>query len=164
MSCHNGHEAESGQLANPLLTDQVPLPEARTDSEQFEQLKDWLDSYRPWELFDPQARNIVKDSVTAIIPKDPTKRLGQLKYTYDNYKALDCPEWLDFASKKDDQASPMKAVGKYLTAIVEKNPKTFRIFSPDELRSNKLDEVFNKTTRNMQWDVSCLTSILCRRA
>lgn len=31
-------------------------------------------------------------------------------------------------------------------------PKTFRIFSPDELRSNKLDQVFAKTTRNMQWD------------
>lgn len=33
-----------------------------------------------------------------------------------------------------------------------KQPRTFRIFSPDELRSNKLDQVFNYTTRDMQWD------------
>ena len=33
-----------------------------------------------------------------------------------------------------------------------RNPKTFRIFSPDELVSNKLDEVFEETGRNFQWD------------
>lgn len=32
------------------------------------------------------------------------------------------------------------------------NPNTFRIFSPDELVSNKLDGVFKVTGRNLQWD------------
>lgn len=35
-----------------------------------------------------------------------------------------------------------------------RNPKTFRIFSPDELVSNKLDAVFDVTGRNFQWDVA----------
>lgn len=139
-------------VVNSFRAHQVPLPEARSDSEQFEQLKDWLDSYHPSQLFDPAQSNIVKPEVTAILPKNPAKRLGQLKYTYDNLQPLNCPPWLDFSSGTEDQASPMKAVGKYLTAIIEKNPKTFRIFSPDELRSNKLDEVFSKTTRDFQWD------------
>jgi xylulose-5-phosphate/fructose-6-phosphate phosphoketolase len=35
-----------------------------------------------------------------------------------------------------------------------RNPQTFRIFSPDELVSNKLDAVFDVTSRNFQWDVA----------
>jgi len=41
---------------------------------------------------------------------------------------------------------------EYLGAVIEKNPSTFRIFSPDEFESNKLDGVFKKTTRQFQWD------------
>jgi xylulose-5-phosphate/fructose-6-phosphate phosphoketolase len=35
-----------------------------------------------------------------------------------------------------------------------RNPKTFRIFSPDELVSNKLDAVLDEGDRNFQWDVA----------
>ena len=34
----------------------------------------------------------------------------------------------------------------------DRNPTTFRIFSPDELVSNKLNAVFDVTGRNFQWD------------
>lgn len=37
----------------------------------------------------------------------------------------------------------MKAIGAYLKAVVERNPTSFRMFSPDELASNKLDAVFD---------------------
>ena len=43
-------------------------------------------------------------------------------------------------------------VGEYVKKIVELNPETFRIFSPDELTSNKLDAAFEITHRNFQWD------------
>jgi phosphoketolase len=43
-------------------------------------------------------------------------------------------------------------IGSYIAKVVEMNPKTFRIFSPDELNSNKLDECFKITHRNFQWD------------
>jgi xylulose-5-phosphate/fructose-6-phosphate phosphoketolase len=39
-----------------------------------------------------------------------------------------------------------------LADTVKRNPNSFRVFSPDELASNKLDDVFEVTTRNMQWD------------
>ena len=44
----------------------------------------------------------------------------------------------------------MKAIGKYLTDTIKRNPQSFRIFSPDELSSNKLDGVFSVTNRNFQ--------------
>lgn len=46
----------------------------------------------------------------------------------------------------------MKAIGRYLTDTIKRNPTTFRVFSPDELASNKLDDVFEVTNRNFQWD------------
>ena len=44
------------------------------------------------------------------------------------------------------------SVGEYVKQVVEMNPHTFRIFSPDELNSNKLDAAFEITHRNFQWD------------
>lgn len=35
-----------------------------------------------------------------------------------------------------------------------RNPTTFRIFSPDELVSNKLDAVLDDSGRNFQWDIA----------
>lgn len=46
----------------------------------------------------------------------------------------------------------MQAIGALLDQTLVDNPKSIRIFSPDELVSNKLDAVFNHTTRNFQWD------------
>jgi xylulose-5-phosphate/fructose-6-phosphate phosphoketolase len=36
--------------------------------------------------------------------------------------------------------------------IIELNPNSFRVFSPDELSSNKLDACLEVTHRNFQWD------------
>ena len=68
------------------------------------------------------------------------------------YMPLKVPEWQQFAIQKDAQQSPMKTIGRLLDQVVVDNPKTFRIFSPDELVSNKLDAVFEHTGRNFQWD------------
>ena len=46
----------------------------------------------------------------------------------------------------------MKVAGKLLAQIVQDNPKSFRIFSPDEFMSNKLDAVLEVIGRNFQWD------------
>jgi xylulose-5-phosphate/fructose-6-phosphate phosphoketolase len=37
---------------------------------------------------------------------------------------------------------------------VYRNPTTFRIFSPDELASNKLDTLLEDSGRNFQWDIA----------
>lgn len=46
----------------------------------------------------------------------------------------------------------MKAIGNLIDQALVDNPKSLRIFSPDELVSNKLDAVFNHTGRDFQWD------------
>lgn len=54
-----------------------------------------------------------------------------------------------FQAKKGSQASRMQTVGRLLGQVVQDNPKSFRIFSPDKL---KLNEVFKHTGRKFQSD------------
>ncbi len=46
----------------------------------------------------------------------------------------------------------MKIVGRFLDRVLQDNPAAVRVFSPDELESNKLDAVLEHTGRNFQWD------------
>lgn len=87
------------------------------------------------------------------LPRDQERRLGFLKETYNAYKPLELSDWKAFGYEKGkEDVSCMKAIGKYLSDTIKKNPDSYRIFSPDELASNKLDGVFDETTRNFQWD------------
>ncbi|EIN09747.1 phosphoketolase, partial [Punctularia strigosozonata HHB-11173 SS5] len=131
---------------------QVPLPAANKDQKQLEALQAWLRSYKTEELFTVDGAPV--DDILSIIPQEKEKRLGQRAEAYKAYRPLDVPDWREFAiaKEKGEQASCMQAVGRLLRAVIERNPASFRIFSPDELESNKLDAVFEVTGRNMQWD------------
>ncbi|TFY60649.1 hypothetical protein EVG20_g7344 [Dentipellis fragilis] len=131
---------------------QVPLPEAKTNPEQLSALQDWLNSYRAHELFDETGQPI--QSILDVIPDVNEKKLGQRKEANDGYTPLDVPEWLPMGVQKGSQKSCMKVVGEFLHDVVERNPSSFRIFSPDELVSNKLDAVLRDSGRNFQWDIA----------
>lgn len=88
----------------------------------------------------------------SIIPTDSEKRLGQRKEAYRDYQPADLPNWKDFAVKKGIEESSMKVTGQFLDGVFQRNPHGVRLFSPDELESNKLDACLNHTSRNMQWD------------
>jgi len=131
---------------------QVPLPAAKSDEKQRAMLQEWLRSYKPSELFEAENGKPI-DEILSTIPKEESRRLGQVPETYTGHIKLDLPSWMKFAvEKKDNQKSCMKACGAYLKNVIERNKSTFRIFSPDELESNKLSQVFEVTGRNFQWD------------
>ncbi|KAI9803334.1 MAG: hypothetical protein M1826_004971 [Phylliscum demangeonii] len=138
------------QIEGSFRSHQVPLPAAKTDAEELKALQDWLSSYKPKELF-TETGNVV-DAILSILPEDDAKKLGQRKETYDVYEPLKLPDWQRFSVRKGTQESCMKAVGELLDQVLVDNPHTMRIFSPDELVSNKLDAVFKHTQRNFQWD------------
>lgn len=128
---------------------QVPLMAAKSDDGQLKDLQKWLESYGPKDLFKEDGD--IVDAIKAILPKDDLK-LGRVAETFKSHEVLDLPDWKQFAVEKASEESCMKAVGRLLDATMQKNPKSFRIFSPDELVSNKLDAVFDHTGRNFQWD------------
>jgi xylulose-5-phosphate/fructose-6-phosphate phosphoketolase len=139
-------------IVNSFRSHQVPLPEAATSDEQFGMLQDWLASYGPEKLFNTEG-NVIKNEVLRILPDNPELRLGQTLHARPPFQPLELAEsWEKYGVKVGEQISPMKAIGKLLVDVVKDNPTRFRMFSPDELRSNKLDAVLEHTTRNFQWD------------
>lgn len=54
--------------------------------------------------------------------------------------------------EKGTQESAMKTIGKLIDEVFMRNPHSVRLFSPDELESNKLDGALSHTGRNFQWD------------
>jgi xylulose-5-phosphate/fructose-6-phosphate phosphoketolase len=129
---------------------QVPLMKAKTSKGQLEILQKWLLSYGPAKLFTETGDAI--DSIKSIIPPVEKQRLGQRAESYRAYEPLNVPDWRKFGVEKGAEESCMQTIGNFLDQALVDNPKSLRIFSPDELVSNKLDAVLKHTGRNFQWD------------
>lgn len=129
---------------------QVPLMKAKSDQQHLAELQKWLLSYGPAKLFTETGDAI--DSIKRIIPPIEQHRLGQRAESYKSYQPLKVPDWRPFGVEQGSEASCMRTIGKLLDQALVDNPKSLRIFSPDELESNKLDVVLEHTGRNFQWD------------
>ncbi|KAF8630323.1 hypothetical protein AX15_002996 [Amanita polypyramis BW_CC] len=150
----SGPKLVHGQaIEGSFRSHQVPLPQAKTSEEELEILSTWLKSYGPRDLFKNDGSPV--DSILSIIPEKGDKKLGQRRESYNAYIPLQVPVWQSMSVQKSTQESCMKLVGSFLASVITENPKTFRIFSPDELMSNKLDGVFEVTGRDFQWDPDC---------
>ena len=129
---------------------QVPLVAAKRNPEELAELQAWLKSYKPEELF--KDNGDVIDEIKSVVPEVHSKRLGQRKEVYTSYEGINTVDWKAWSLKKGGTASSMQTIGILLDQILLANPKTVRIFSPDEFMSNKLDAVLDHTNRNFQWD------------
>jgi xylulose-5-phosphate/fructose-6-phosphate phosphoketolase len=136
-------------LEGSFNSHQVPLPNAKTDSDELSALGTWLSSYSPQKVFTKLGEPI--SDVLSILPSED-KKMGQRPETYANYRQLSVPDWRKYGVPKGKDASPLIRAGDFLDQAFLDNPKSLRIFSPDELVSNKLDAVFRHTGRNFQWD------------
>ncbi|KAF8250679.1 aldehyde-lyase-like protein [Wilcoxina mikolae CBS 423.85] len=127
---------------------QVPIPDAKND-EGREALQEWLLSYEPSTLFTEEGAPVKE--ILDLIPSNP---MGQVKDTYCGHNPISTPYWKFLAVEKGTQASSMKVIGDYMDRVFTDNPKGIRLFSPDELESNKLDAALLHTSRNFQWSPS----------
>lgn len=130
---------------------QVPIPVDAHHMEHVDSLLSWLQSYRPEELFDENGK--IVDEIAAISPKGD-RRMSMNPITNAGIvKAMDTADWkkfaLDINVPGQIMAQDMIEFGKYAADLVDANPDHFRIFGPDETKSNRLQEVFTRTSR--QW-------------
>jgi xylulose-5-phosphate/fructose-6-phosphate phosphoketolase len=94
------------------------------------------------------------DEILGQFPDDKRKMGFNWHTMPKDYPALELPrleEFLCTRKKESDTQSLTELAGQYLAEVCRRNPKNFRIFSPDELDSNKLSGVLEATNRNMQW-------------
>ena len=142
---NNGQKIEGNSLAH-----QVPLLKAKTDKNELEKLEEWLKSYKFEELFDFE-KGEFKYWLDDFLPEN-SSRIGRNRFIDANlnFKELKLPE---ITEELGEKSLAMNAVGGLLEKVFEKNPDNFRFFSPDETYSNKLDAIFESTSRSWQREI-----------
>ncbi|HUC78977.1 MAG TPA: phosphoketolase family protein [Candidatus Saccharimonadales bacterium] len=144
------------QVEGTFRSHQVPLLVSETTPvEHLKQLENWLKSYRPEELFDDTGK--LKSDLAALAPKGD-RRMGANPHTNGGKLLikLNMPDFREYAVKIEKptelQTGSVHALGPYLRDVIKLNyqQQNFRIFSPDETISNRLESVFEVTNR--QWE------------
>ena len=146
-----GHQVEGSWRAH-----QVPLADVRDNPQNLAQLEQWLQSYRPQELFSAEGR--FDPALRALAPSgerrmsaNPHANGGRLR------RALRLPDFQDYAvtvsERGRSEAENTRRLGEYLRDILLGNPDNFRVFGPDETTSNKLQAVYEASKKTWLADL-----------
>jgi len=146
-------EFNGEKLEGNFASHQVILKEVKTDAAQLKALEHWLQSYNFKELFDPYKG--FHSDIKQITPA-PEFCLGMNRHAHvkdsTNLVLPDVHRHAEDASHRGViGSSSMRRVGEYLHDVFKLNKDNFRLFSPDETYSNKLDKVFEITKRAFVW-------------
>ena len=145
------------QVEGTFRAHQVPLPAARSDAGHRQVLEQWLRSYRPAELFDDDGR-----PVALILHAAPTgdRRMSANPVANGGIPLRDLrlPDWRDYGvevkSPGGSRHEATRVLGRWLRDVTAANPTNFLTFAPDELASNRLQDILEVTGRNWQAEVA----------
>ena len=153
------------QVEGTWRSHQVPLSEVRTNPEHLKLLEEWLQSYRPDELFDGDGR--LRPDIAEIAPTGdfrmsatPHANGGQLR------RALELPAYsahaVDVPEPGTERISPMITLGSWMRDVISLNMENFRLFGPDETASNRLQNVYEVTDKVWQYRIDDADEHLAR--
>ena len=143
-------EAGGHRIEGTWRSHQVPLGQVRSDPAQLAQLEAWLRSYRPEELFEADGRPV--PALRALAPEGP-RRMSANPHANGGLlrRPLRLPEFRDHAVALEaparTRADNTRPLGRLLRDVLALNPDNFRVFGPDETRSNRLDAVYEVTKK-----------------
>jgi xylulose-5-phosphate/fructose-6-phosphate phosphoketolase len=132
---------------------QVPLAETRTNDAHRALLEEWMQSYRPDELF--TENGALRADLQALAPRGD-RRMSANPHANGGLllKDLRLPDFRDYAVEVPEPAlttsEATRVLGAFLRDVIDRNPSTFRLMGPDETASNRLGAVFEATDR--AWD------------
>jgi xylulose-5-phosphate/fructose-6-phosphate phosphoketolase len=139
-------------LEGSFRAHQVPLDQVNKNPEQLAMLETWMKSYHPEDLFDTNGSLLPQ--LAALAPEGD-KRIGATAWGNGGklLKELQLPDYRQYALEVKTPATTTgmatQQLGKYLRDVFTANEpqQHFRLFCPDETNSNKLNAVFEATTR-----------------
>ncbi len=140
------------QVEGTFRAHQVPLSEMAKRPDHIRMLEEWMQSYRPEELFDESGRLIPE--LAELAPRG-ARRMGANPHANGGLllKDLALPA---FTNYKVDVPKPgtitseaTRVMGRLLRDTMRMNldSRNFRIVGPDETASNRLDAVLEVTSR-----------------
>ncbi|HEY3113156.1 MAG TPA: phosphoketolase family protein [Gemmatimonadaceae bacterium] len=140
------------KIEGTFRSHQVPLAGLASNPKHLQMLEEWMRSYRPEELFDERGR-LVRE--LAELAPTGARRMGANPHANGGLllKDLTLPDFRDYAldvrhpGESDGEAT--RVMGKFLRDVIRLNAdaRNFRMVGPDETTSNRLDAVFEVTTR-----------------
>ncbi|TSC91431.1 MAG: phosphoketolase [Parcubacteria group bacterium Licking1014_17] len=150
------------KLEGNYASHQVVCPDAKTNKSSLKTIEKWLHGYKFEELYEENT-GFCQD-IKDLLPEGDL-RMGKNRHAFSGqiYKPLKMPDLsqleIKISAPGREEASSMKALGEMMKRIfaLNREEKNFRLFSPDETYSNKLDAVFEETKRawvlpGKKWD------------
>lgn len=113
-------------------------------------LEEWMQSYRPQELFDESGK--LKSELAALAPKGE-RRMSANPHTNGGLLLhdLELPDFRAYAVTVPEPGAisgeATSIQGQFIRDVIKFNPNNFRVFSPDETSSNRWGAVFEVTSR-----------------
>ena len=148
-------EVDGKKTEGSWRSHQVPMAQMRERPEHLRQLQEWMQSYRPQELFNEDGSP--KAEIAALAPvgqqrmsANPHANGGELLHP------LRLPDFRAYAVAVEKpgvgSAESTRVLGAYLRDVMSMNraARNFRVFGPDETASNRLGALFETTGR--AWD------------
>jgi xylulose-5-phosphate/fructose-6-phosphate phosphoketolase len=149
------NQCNSKRLEDSNYCHGVPLCNPKTNPEEFQTLKEWLESYRVNDLL--TTKKEPKSDVVSIIPKQENLRLGFVTQKYANKrKKIVLPSVEPYAidSKRGElKRKNLEILSDFIKDVIKFNKTQFYVFSPDESESNRLEPLFDITNRKYIWPV-----------
>ena len=143
-------ELDGVRIEGTFRSHQVPLAAVRQEPRQLAMLEQWMRSYRPEELFDGGGRPVAQ--ISALAPRGD-RRLGANPHANGGklLQPLELPDFTRYAipvtAPGSTRAESTRQLGYLLRDTYRQNPRTFRVFCPDEANSNRLTPIFEVEDR-----------------
>ncbi|HUX65150.1 phosphoketolase family protein [Sulfuricella sp.] len=142
-------EVDGKKTEGSWRSHQVPFGDMEKP-EHVRLLEDWMQSYRPEELFDASGR--LKPELAELAPSGE-RRMGANPHANGGVllRDLRLPDFRDYAvavpAPGATPAESTRVMGVFLRDVMRNNPNNFRVFGPDETASNRLGALFEVTNR-----------------
>ena len=145
-----GPKEVDGQLVeNTFRAHQVPMSDIEKPA-HIAMLEQWMKSYKPEELFDSTGRLL--PALAALAPQGE-RRMGANPHANGGVflRDLRMPDFRDYAIAVPTpgvvEAEATRVQGEFVREVLKRNPTNFRLFSPDEIASNRWNAVFDMSNR-----------------
>lgn len=138
------------QIEGTFNAHQIPIVVNKENSQNLSLLENWLRSYHPEELFDNNG-TLIKE-LQDLSPKG-NKRMSANPIANGGLLLRDLviPDFrkyaVNFNTPGTVMCQDMEELGKFIRDVIDLNKTNFRVFGPDETKSNRLTPIFEKTDR-----------------
>ena len=149
-------EVDGKKVEDFWRSHQVPMGGMQDNEDHLRKLEEWMRRYRPEELFDENGTLVSELKEMAPVGNrrmsaNPHANGGLLR------RALKMPDFRSYAIQMDrhgvEEFENTKVLGFLMRDIFRQNPDNFRLMGPDETASNRLQDVYDVTSKVWMADI-----------